>query len=277
MLEMKFRGVLVDYIDIPSNPNEGFNFPFKIIIPKNIKNNPDLVYACNLPKDYSGKCSTMQELIEQTKKDFSSIDPMIEHLSLSSGNPMVIPFIPRLKGFRPNFLGRDCLSNNFTTFGDDKKFEREMSVYNNLAKQHKAIIITAINQLRNIGINVDEKIIISGYSEGAKFASHFTLLHPEIIKTVIAGGTGGAISMPVDRIDGYEFVYPTGTSGLKEFDFDSFKSISFFYYMGKEDKSDSAMPYFDDYHYKDENGNPIDLSGWKAYLDFFKMEAKILD
>lgn len=29
--------------------------------------------------------------------------------------------------------------------------------------------------------------------------------------------------------------------------------------------------------YKDENGNPIDLSGWKAYLDFFKMDAKILD
>ena len=25
--------------------------------------------------------------------------------------------------------------------------------------------------------------------------------------------------------------------------------------MGKEDKSDSAMPNFDDYHYTDENGN----------------------
>ena len=29
--------------------------------------------------------------------------------------------------------------------------------------------------------------------------------------------------------------------------------------------------------YKDQHGTPIDMSGWKAYLDFFKMDAKILD
>lgn len=61
--------------------------------------------------------------------------------------------------------------------------------------------------------------------------------------------------MPVDFIDGYEFAYPTGISGLKNFDFDMFKRISFFYYMGKEDKADPAIANFDDYHYTDENGN----------------------
>lgn len=34
MEEMKFRGTIVNYIDIPANPEKGFNFPFKIIIPK---------------------------------------------------------------------------------------------------------------------------------------------------------------------------------------------------------------------------------------------------
>lgn len=29
--------------------------------------------------------------------------------------------------------------------------------------------------------------------------------------------------------------------------------------------------------YKDQDGTPIDLSGWKAYLDFFKTGKKILD
>lgn len=29
--------------------------------------------------------------------------------------------------------------------------------------------------------------------------------------------------------------------------------------------------------YKNQNGTPIDMSGWKAYLDFFKMGKKILN
>ena len=255
MSEMKFRGVIVDYIDISAKPEKGFNFPFKIIIPKKLSDNPDLIYACNLPENESENCSTMEELIERTKEDFCSIDPMLTHLCLSNGNPMIIPFVPRLKDFRPNFLGRDCLTNNFKVSEYDKKYKKNIYLYNNLADQHKSIIQYAIDCLKNKEINVDEKIIISGYSEGAMFASHFALLHPEIIKSVIAGGTGGAISMPIDYMDGYEFSYPTGTSGLKNFDFDSFQNISFFYYIGKEDRTDSAIPNFDDYHYMDENGN----------------------
>ena len=73
----------------------------------------------------------------------------------------------------------------------------------------------AINYLKSINVNVDNRVIISGYSEGAKFASHFSLLHPELIKFVIAGGTSGCISMPVTNIGEYTFSYPTGISDLK--------------------------------------------------------------
>lgn len=127
-------------------------------------------------------------------------------------------------------------------------------MYENLADQHKAMIEYAIACLKNSEINVDDKVILSGYSEGAKFVSHFALLYPEIVKAVIAGGTGGAISMPVNHIDGYEFIYPTGISDLQKFNFNSFKEIAFFYYIAENDKSDSAIPNFEDYHYIDENG-----------------------
>lgn len=176
------------------------------------------------------------------------------YLCLEKGNPMVIPFIQRLKDFRPNFLGKDCLFNDFRLVGNDLKFEQDVYMYNNLADQYKSIILTSINYLKNLDISVDEKAILCGYSEGAKFASHLAILHPEIIKSVIAGGTGGAISMPVNKLEGYEFVYPTGVSNLKNFDFESFKNISFFYYMGTEDRSDSAMPYFENYEYINDKG-----------------------
>lgn len=253
MEEMKFRRFIVDYIDIPANPEQGFNFPFKIIIPKNLNDNPDLIYACNLPKNYSEECSSFDELMDKAKDDTSSIDAMMIHLSLERGNPIIIPAVPRLNEFRPNYLGRDCYLNDFDRL-KGSKFGDYMYKYENLADQHKSMMIYAAKYLNSIDINVDNKVIICGYSEGAKMASRLALLHPEMIKAVVAGGTGGAISMPIDFIDGYEFVYPTGISDLKDFDFDSFKSISFFYYMGDNDKSDSVIPKFEPYHYKNELG-----------------------
>ncbi len=251
MKEFKLRDQEVYCIDVDQQPNLGFNFPFKIIIHKNLNQNPEVVYACNLPRDMSAKCDTFDELIEFAKNDFGSIDPMLIHLCLEKGYPMIIPAIPRTKEFRPNFLGRDCFENNFSSYQD---FREDLYRYENLAEQHKNIIGYAIKCLIDNSINVDDKVIISGYSEGAKFASHFALLHPEVIKAVIAGGTGGAISMPISNLLGYEFIYPTGISDVKNFNKEEFEKISFFYYMGESDKSDSAIPNFDTVHYKDENG-----------------------
>lgn len=87
------------------------------------------------------------------------------------------------------------------------------------------------------------KVILCGYSEGAKLASHLSLIHPEIVSRVIAGGTGGAISMPVSNLEGYDPILPTGISDLPNFNSKAYKEISFFYYIGNADKSDSAIPY----------------------------------
>lgn len=256
MKEMNFRGILVNYIDVPENVELGFNFPFKILMPKELNENPNIIYACNLTSEFSNECNSIEELIDKTKKDLGSIDPILTHLCLENGNPMVIPYVPRFTKFRPNFLGRDCLYNNFNLEEEDKKFQNYMYLYNDLADQHKAIIEYAIEVLKNENINVDSKVIISGYSEGAKFASHLALLHPEIFKAVIAGGTGGVISMPISEINGKELKYPLGISDIKEkFNEKEFKKIKFFYYIGKKDLSDSAMPKFNHIHYIDENGN----------------------
>ena len=271
MKETTIRGISVYCIDVDASEELGFNFPFRIIIPKNISDSPNLVYACTLPRDRSSDYSTIEELIECAREDYGSLDPMLSHLCFDLGNPMIIPFIPRLRDFRPNFLGRDCFKNSFYLSEHDSIFGEQLFIYDNLAEQMKNMIEYAIKCLKKEGIEVDEKVIMSGYSEGAKCASHFSLLHPEIIKAIIAGGTGGAISMPIDHLDGYEFVYPTGISGLKKFDFESFKKIAFFYYMGDADRSDSAMPYFEDYHYIDENGNDcvlVDEGGNRTpYID----------
>lgn len=280
MNEFELRGVKTDCIDVEENTKLGFNFPFKIVIPKNLNENPELVYACNLPKDMSRNSHLFNDLVEYAKNDFVSIDPMLIHLCLEKGYPMIIPFIPRFNGFRPNFLGRDCFNNDFKKL-ENSIFKDYLFKYENLADQHKAIMEYAIKCLKENGINVDSKLIISGYSKGAKFASHFALLHPEIIKAIIAGGTGGAISMPISNIGEYEFKYPLGIADISNFDFDSFKNIAFFYYMGNQDKSDSAIPYFEDYHYIDNEGKDCILQdecgNATPFIDEFGNQKFILD
>lgn len=253
MNEMNFKGINVGYEEIDANPELGFNFPFIILFPKNINANPNLIYACNLPDNYSNNASTFDELQELTKNDFDSIDPLTKHISLESGNILMVPFVPRFNKFRPNFLGRDCFLNDFDKYKDSKFYE-SINKYINLADQHKAIINESIKIIRDKGYMIDDKAIICGYSEGAKFASHLALLHPEIFKAVIAGGTGGIISMPIKNIGEYVFNYPNGIADVKNFDFDSFKDIAFFYYMGDKDKCDSAMPKFEPHKIINEKG-----------------------
>lgn len=66
MKTMNFKGQEVNYIEVESNFKEGYNFPFIIIIPKNLNDNPDLIYACNLTKDFSENASSIEELIKLT-------------------------------------------------------------------------------------------------------------------------------------------------------------------------------------------------------------------
>lgn len=281
MGKMNFYGEDVYFIDVEASPSLGFNFPFKIIIPQKLCVNLVVIYACNLPKDVTDECMTINEMIDVIREDYGSIDPVINYLSLVKGNPMVIPFVPTLRGFRPNFLGNDSLRNEFKLAKSDEKFKCDMDLYKNLALQHKNMVKTAIAVLKENGIKVGDKVTVCGYSEGAKFASHFSLLHPEMINSVIAGGTGGVMSMPLTSIDGYVFNYPTGIADLDKFNHDAFKQISFFYYMGSDDKSDSAIPYFEDYHYINENGEDcvlIDECGNRTpYIDEDGNQVFVLD
>ena len=253
MKEMEFRKTIVNYIDVDPQPELGFNFPFKIIIPKNLCDNPDVIYTCNLPTDRYDESSTFDELLNFAKKDLSGIDQLMEYLCLEKGNPMVIPAVPTMRGIRPNFLGRDCYKNDFYIHPENE-FKDYIYKYENLADQHKKMMQYAIELLRKEDIMVSDKVVICGYSEGAKFASHFSILHPEMLKAVIAGGTGGAISMPVSEIEGYEFTYPTGISDVPNFNMNEFEKIAFFFWMGDKDRSDSAQPYFDTVYYMDEDG-----------------------
>lgn len=117
-------------IFIKANPSMGFNFPFMLLIPTNIRINPDLIVACTLPHDYLITSNSYLEALSKTCKDFSSLDPMHKHLSLESQNPLFIPFIPKISQLRPGFSGKKLFYNDFTNYSEIIKYYR-----NNITKE----------------------------------------------------------------------------------------------------------------------------------------------
>lgn len=277
---------MFERIIIQPDETYGFNFPFILEIPNIINEKPDLVFACNLTQDFSSSSKSYDEVIEKTCNDLGSIDPMHLHLSLNTGNILFIPCIPRMKDFRPNFFGKDiCFDKLDNAYEEAKKEENcftksDIDKYKDLKNQYIKMIQFAMQYLKiNKGIEVDDKIVLSGYSEGAKFVSHFALVHPEIVKTVVAGGTGGCISMPISELNNNELKFPLGTSDIV-FNEEEFCNIKFFYYIGRQDLSDSAMPKFSLIHYINDTGNEQivrdECGNTTPYIQEYNENSKII-
>ena len=90
--------------------------------------------------------------------------------------------------------------------------------------------------------NINEKVIMVGFSSSSLFSARFTFLHPDRVSVAIGGGIGGLLPIPAEKINGIEAIYPIGTYDFekitgKKFDLEEFKKTPQFYYQGTKDKS----------------------------------------
>ena len=261
---IKLGDSIIEEIIIDANPDLGFNFPFKIYIPQDMPDTSEVVFKCNVTRNYIGQYDTLEEIQEAVLKEgfvgYSNLDIVDAHFVFDLKCPLIVPAIPRGSEFRPHFLGRSIykLNESGTSIPISKEDKiLDIKKYYKLDEQEKNMINFALDYLRGLEKDISDKVILSGYSEGSKWASHFALLHPEVVKGIVAGGTGGLMSMPLVNEDGYMLTYPTGIADVQFFDEEEYNKIAFFYYMGSTDKADPARPKFQKAYEYDENGNLV--------------------
>ncbi len=97
-------------------------------------------------------------------------------------------------------------------------------------------------------IVVKDKVFIEGFSAGGMFAQRFTLLHPELVKAIAAGQSGGALTLPVEEYKNRKMDWPLGIYGFeqltgKPFNMEAYKSVSQFIYIGNNDINNSTVFY----------------------------------
>lgn len=123
--------------------------------------------------------------------------------------------------------------------------------YHRLDLQLLAMVDDAKLQLTKMGIDVNDKFFMSGFSASGTFTNRFSLLHPEKIQALAIGGFNGKLMIPQNRIKVQVLNYPIGTNDFTKlfgshFNIDAYRRIPQYIYLGKLDDND-AVQYDDAY------------------------------
>jgi len=226
----------------------GTYLDYVLYIPENISPDASLIVVGMTPNSrYSYSQAYLQCINRVLKKEY---EPIPRILSETYNCPMIFPIIPKIRGNESypyaSFLGYDTYH-----------LTDETSEVYKVDEQVVKMIDYATDYINTyFNTNIDNKVIMTGFSASCKFANHFTALHPDKVKMVIGGATGGLCIYPLKEIknpnsSAHEMVklnFPLGFNDIDEKDkttkMDLFKKIPQFYYMGNEDVNDPSRPQF---------------------------------
>ena len=234
--------------EIIYSKNKEIKLPYVLITPNNYSSDSHLIVE--LP----GTVKINEPVIEQIKEQCelytgNSMDYMLKLLIDKLNYPVIVPIVPRINNFYTTYLGSKVINNNFTGCNIS---DNEKEMLSNLDEQVKLMIEEATTIL-----NINKKAIIKGYSATAKFATQFSILHPEVIFMNISGGTGGLSTLPISSYENITLPYPIGVADILDFNLDEFMNVRHFFYIGEEDNNNPALPKCEMSDECDANGNKL--------------------
>jgi hypothetical protein len=95
-------------------------------------------------------------------------------------------------------------------------------------------------------ITVQDKVFMHGYSASGVFANRFSVLHPEIVRAIAAGGVNAIPIFPIAQWHGVTLPFPVGIADLKkiagiDFNEPAYRQVSQYIYMGYLDRNDTTL------------------------------------
>ncbi len=242
--EIKYGNGEKDYniYHMKADEIEGCSFDCLVVVPRNIKNNAQIVVkSLNTGSPTPGSIKNVEETILDEEEKLEDVFNYIKDENAILIEPLIIQ---RVHGPYYQHLTRDSLLD--TTPG----YERvDVQVVN-------AINAIRENLLNEDGMKTKNKIDLVGFSASGGFAQRFMFLHPEIIRAVYAGGAMDGIPLPIEKINGQNLRFPLGTVDYEEitgkkFNMNAFRKIKMRFSYGAKEKEEL------NHRYHDENGNPV--------------------
>lgn len=222
-------GVKGELFLVEDNQKEGFNFPYTLFIPEGVEENTSLIVeGANTGESKNDIKIAINDVIDRC------MDVMIIDANRETRFPILTPCFPRIHTKEDGGIYTHMLTSTSLNY---KRFGLER-IDNQLVNMIKSVE----KLLKEKGINIDPKVILDGFSASAKFVNRFALLHPEVVKLVIAGACSGTGILPLKEMNNEKLLYPIGSGNIDEITEskqEEFKNIKQFYYMGTLDPLDN--------------------------------------
>lgn len=257
---------------IEVQPGDGFNFPYFLFIPDSL-GDAGARYLIVEPNNSGFAADDLGKHREKAKRTASRDFYLGNYVARKLGYPLLVPVFPRPETrwqVYTHALDRDVMLESGTPL------ER-------IDLQLIAMIDHASAELADRGIEIEDRVLMSGFSASGTFVNRFTALHPRKVKAVAAGGLNGVLIAPVREHGGRSLRYPVGVADLPRLtggtvDKEGFRQTPQFYFMGALDEND-AVPYQDAFAEDERNliyshfGERMLPDRWQAFKDLYRSEA----
>jgi pimeloyl-ACP methyl ester carboxylesterase len=227
--------------EIPADPSKSFHWPYLLVLPKEVHGRHVLV----VPNNPGFATENLDLLRASAFCEVARQLPLVRRL----GVPLLVPLFPRpaVAGEEDDLYLHALTRAALTT---------DVPAWRRVDLQLLAMLDDARARLTARGIGTDTKVFLRGFSASGSFVSRFALLHPERVKAVACGSPGGWPLAPASADGGEALAYPVGVGDLqalvgRRMDLKAARSVSFFYFLGAEDKND-AVPFRDSFSNADE-------------------------
>ena len=225
-------------IVVKANPEKGFHFPYLL---KTSKKTVDANYIVVESNNTGGHNKSIKGMTSKAKKSLGWV--LGSSISKKLNYPMLMPVFPfATKEIEKVLTNKNKYKYYFPQLDSDV-LKIDIDKYKRIDLQLIAMIDDARERLlKENNQNINEKVIMVGFSSSSLFSARFTFLHPERVSVAIGGGIGGLLPVPTEKINGIEAIYPIGTYDFEnitgtKFNLEEYKKTPQFYYQGTKDKS----------------------------------------
>lgn len=224
---------------VDPDPDAGFEYPYFLSAPsvrESEAGGPILVEPNNTgtaTDDFETHERRARELIERgISRDVSG----------QLGVPMLVPVFPRPRS-------EPVDGTHYVHQLDRDTMQLSSGPLERVDLQLLAMVEDAQRRLAEQSYPVADDIIMNGFSASGNFVDRFTVLHPEWVRSVTAGGLNGMALLPLEQAKGHTLDFHVGIADVEELtgepvDLAALNDVNQFLYMGSEDTNDT-IPYDD--------------------------------
>lgn len=224
---------------VEADPNAGFNYPYYLFAPDTF----DDLTARPLLVEPTNTGTATDEFEQHRQAGERTVSRGFSRgIADELFAPLVVPVFPR-----PREQPVD--GTHYVHQLDDTTMALDSGPLERVDLQLLAMVEDARERLADREYPVAEGIMLNGFSASGNFVDRFTLLHPDRVHSVTAGGLNGMAILPLEEADGHTLPYHVGIADVPELtgtevDLAALDDVNQFLYMGGEDTNDT-IPYTD--------------------------------